>query len=226
MISLEAKPRTKKDKLEKIRKEGLLPAVYYGRKEKSTSISLKETEFLKVWKEAGESSVIKLKAADGEHDALIHDVAVDPVSGKVLHADFYVVEKGKKVKVRVPLVFEGSAPAVKELGGTLVKVLHDVEIEAEPSALPHEIKLDIGGLINFESRIFAKDLEMPAGVTLIEDAEEVIALVTEAKEEVEEAPVDISEIELSEKKGKKEEEGAPEAESADAKPKDSKAKEA
>jgi large subunit ribosomal protein L25 len=209
MINLEAKTREKKDKLEKIRKDGFIPAVYYGRKQQSTPISLREVDFLKAWKEAGESSVIKLKATDGEHDALIHDVAVDPVSGKVLHADFYIVEKGKKVQVRVPIEFEGSAPAVKELGGTLVKVLHDIEIEAEASALPPELVVNISSLQDFDSRILAKDIKLPAGVTLTEDPEEVVALATEAKEEVEEtAPVDISSIEISEKKGKKDEEGA------------------
>jgi large subunit ribosomal protein L25 len=207
MITLEVKPRTKGDRLIKIRKEGLLPAVFYGRKESSTPISLKEVDFLRAWKEAGESSIIKLKSVDGEHDALIHDVAIDPVSGKVLHADFYVVEKGKKIKVDVPIEFEGVAPAVKELGGTLVKVIHEIEIEADPANLPHNLTVDVSSLIDFESQILAKDIKLPQGVTLMAGPEEVVALVSEAKEEVvEEAPADLGTIELSEKKGKKEDE--------------------
>lgn len=210
MINLETKARTKAEKLPKLRKDGFIPAVFYGPKEPSTSVALKEVDFLKAWKEAGESSVVKLKTAEGDHDALIHDVALDPVSGKVLHADFYIVEKGKKVKVRVPIEFEGVAPAVKELGGTLVKVLHDVEIEAEASNLPHGFTVDISSLANFESQILAKDIKMPNGVTLVEGPDEVIALVSEAKEEIveEAAPVDLSAIEISEKKGKKDEEAA------------------
>jgi large subunit ribosomal protein L25 len=213
MITLEITKRTKAEKLEAIRKNGLIPAVYYGRKEASTPISLKETDFMKAWKEAGESSIVKLKTSDGLHDALIHEVAVDPVSGKVVHADFYVVEKGKKIKVKIPIEFEGTAPAVKELGGTLVKVLHEIEIEAEAADLPHGFTVDISSLLNFESQILAKDISMPAGVRLVDNPEEVVALVTEAKEEeVEAAPVDLANIELSEKKGKKEEEGAVEGE--------------
>lgn len=209
MINLETKPRTKAEKLEKLRKGGFIPAVFYSKKEPSTPVALKEVDFLKAWKEAGESSIVKLKTKDGEHDALIHEVALDPVSGKVLHADFYIVEKGKKVQVKVPLEFEGMAPAVKELGGTLIKVLHEIEIEAEAANLPHALTVDTSSLINFESQILAKDIKLPHGVVLIEGAEEVVALVTEAKEEVieEAAPVDLSAIEISEKKGKKEEEG-------------------
>ena len=209
MITLTVTKRNIPSNLEKIREEGFIPAVFYGRKEASTAITVKETDFLKVWKQAGESSVITLDC-DGEmHDALIHEVSKDAVVGNVLHVDFYVIEKGKKVEVNIPLNFVGVAPAQKDLGGSLVKVMHDLPIEAEAKNLPHEIDIDISSLVDFEARIFAKDIRLPVGVTLTIDAEEVVALVTAAREEeVEEAaPVaDISSIELSEKKGKKDEE--------------------
>lgn len=208
MITLEAKKREGNNN-EKLRSEGLIPAVFYGKKEKSTPISVNMNQFLKVWKEAGESSVITLEGEMGNKDALIKDVDIDPVNGNPRHADFYVFEKGHKVEVNVPLEFIGVAPAVKELGGTLVKVLHEISIEAEPKDLPHEIEVDISSLLNFESQILAKDIKLPQGVVLIERAEEVVALVEEMKEETDEAPteVDLSSIEV-EKKGKKEEEGA------------------
>ena len=168
-----------------------------------------EIDFIKVWREAGESSIVTLKTTEGNHDALIHAIDLDPVTDKVRHVDFYVVEKGKKIKVHVPIEFEGVAPAVKELGALLVKVLHEVEIEAKPADLPHEIIVSVESLINLESQILAKDIKLPAGVELVTGEDEVIALVSEAKEEVieETAPVDLSTIEISEKKGKKEEEG-------------------
>lgn len=209
-ITLTATKREKTEKLAAIRKDGNVPAVFYGPKEASTTISLNEIEFVKVWRVAGESSIVSLKTTEGTHDALIHAVDVDPVLGKVRHVDFYVVEKGKKVSVHVPLTFEGIPPAVKELGGTLTKVLHEVEIEAKPSDLPHDIIVSLESLVSFESQILAKDIKLPSGVTLLTDAEEVVALVSVAKEEEEEAaPIDISSIEISEKKGKKEEEAAP-----------------
>ncbi len=213
MITLATTTRAKADNIYNLRKNGKIPAVFYGRKESSTPITLSEVEFMRVWKQAGESSIVVLKTERGDHEALIHDIDLDPVTEKVRHVDFYVVEKGKKVQVNVPLHFEGNSPAVKELGGTLVKVAHEIEIEATPSNLPHALTVSIDSLVNFESQILAKDIILPAGVDLVSAPEEVIALVSEAKEEVieESAPVDLSAIELSVSKGKKEEEGASEA---------------
>ncbi|HEY4480443.1 MAG TPA: 50S ribosomal protein L25, partial [Candidatus Paceibacterota bacterium] len=173
-----------------------------------TPIQIKKADFIKAWKNAGESSVIKLQTPDGDLEALIKDVQLDPVKNEPIHTDFYVFEKGHKVEIAIPIEFEGTAPAVKELGGVLVKVMHEIEVRAEPKNLPHEIKVDIGSLVNFESQILAKDIKLEAGVELLQNPEDVVALVSEAKEEKEEetAPVDLSQIEV-EKKGKKEEEG-------------------
>ncbi|MCC7004772.1 50S ribosomal protein L25 [Candidatus Nomurabacteria bacterium] len=208
MLKLKVERRELPSKLGEIRKEAQIPAVFYGKKEKSTPISVKETDFIKVWRKAGESSVIVLEDGSHNHEALIHDIDLDPVTDKIRHVDFYVIEKGKKVKVRVPIEYVGVSAAVKDLGGTLMKILHDIEIEAKPADLPHNVQVDISTLVDFQSRIFAKDIKLPAGVDLVEKPEEVVALAAEAKkeEEVVEAPVDLNAIEV-EKKGKKEEEG-------------------
>lgn len=197
------------------RSSGSIPAVFYGPKAPSTSISVKGPEFLKVWRQAGESSIVTLTGLGGEdQDALIHDVVRDPVTEQVRHIDFYVIEKGKKVQVAVPLEFTGESAAVKTLGGNLIKVVHDLEIEALPKDLPHAIEVDISVLVDFDSQIKVKDIKLPTGVTAILDEDEVVALVAAAKEEVEEAPavIDMAAIEISEKKGKKEEEEIPDAE--------------
>ena len=183
-----------------------IPAVFYGPKAESTPIWVNEIELLKVWKAAGESTVVTLSYEGVDHDTLIHDVDREPVRGKVRHVDFYVLEKGKKVEIAIPLEFVGVSEAVKTLGGSLVKVLHEVEIEAMPKDLPHDLEVDISALVDFESKILASDIKLPSGVTLKTDAEEVIALVAEAKEEVEEVPaeLDMSAIEVTDQKGKKE----------------------
>jgi large subunit ribosomal protein L25 len=176
MLSITIEKRDKTQKLDAIRKAGKLPAVFYGRKEASTMISVAAAEFLKIWKKAGESSVIELKGL-GDHEALIKDVDQDPVTDVVRHVDFYVIEKGKKLEVSVPLHFVGVSPAVKDLGGILVKVLYVLKIEALPKDLPTSIEVDISGLATFESQILAKDLKFPAGVELKENPEEVVASV-------------------------------------------------
>ena len=209
MITIPVERRTVRGKqVKKLRESGGLPAVVYGKKEASRPIVLSLQKFMNVWKEAGESTVVSLTDEQGSViDALIHDVDVEPLTGKVRHVDFYAFEKGQKVQVTVPLEFIGVAPAVKERGGMLVKVLHELEIEAEPTKLPQHIEVDISSLINFDSQIIIGDLVLPEGVTATADAEDIVVLSTEAKEEVieetaPEAP-DLSSIEV-EKKGKQE----------------------
>ena len=159
--------------------------------------------------------MIILKDSSGnELEALIHDLDVHPVTGDIRHADFYVIEKGKKVEVSVPLNFIGTAPAVKDIGGILVKVHREVEIEAAPKDLPHELEVDISSLAQLTDVICAKEIKLPTGVTLRMDPEEVVASISEAKEEAEEpvAPIDVSTIEV-EAKGKEVNEDEVQAES-------------
>ena len=204
MLKIDFEKRDKSQKLDNLKKAGKMPAVFYGRKEKSTPISVSQADFQKIWKKAGEFSIVDLMGKDEEHETLIKDVDIDPVSGSLRHADFYVVEKGKKLQVSVPLVFTGIAPAVKELGGILVKVIHELKIEAQPKDLPHTIEVDISSLSNFKSVVLAKDIKLTQGVSLVIGADEVVASIAEPVEEKEEeaAPVDLSQIENSLKKGK------------------------
>lgn len=208
MLTLQAEIRNTSIKPEEVRQSGKIPAVFYGKKEASTPISIPKIDFLKVWKEAGESTVVTLKTPEGVKESLIHDVDLDPVSGTPRHADFYVFEKGHKVEVALPLEFTGTAPAIKDLGGILVKVLHELKVEAEPKDLPHNIEIDVSVLAQFGDQILAQDILLPKGVELKISPEEVVVTVTAPREEKEEevAPVDLSTIEV-EKKGKEEVEG-------------------
>lgn len=193
---------------DKVREQGKIPAVFYGRKEASTTISVVAADFKKLWREAGESTVITLSGSGEDHDALIHAVDLNPVTDEPRHIDFYIIEKGKKVEVSVSLEFDGVSAAVKELGGTLIKVVHEIEVEAMPKDLPQHLTVDISLLKELGDTITVKDIVIPAGVKVLADLEEVVATVAAPKEEVEEvAPVaDLTNIEVA-KKGKKEEEG-------------------
>lgn len=202
--------RSKADKLATVRINGMVPAVVYGASVENTPISVPSIDFVKVFKEAGESSTIVLDMEGKKVDVLIHDVQFEPVKGFPLHVDFLAVDMNKPVEVAIPLEFTGVAPAEKAGLGTLMKVLHEVTIEALPKDLPHNISVDISSLETLENQIHVKDIVLPAGVSMITGADEVVALVAAAKEEKEEAPVDLSAIEV-EKKGKAEEEGEAEA---------------
>jgi large subunit ribosomal protein L25 len=160
--------------------------------------------FARILREAGEATIVSLEGLGAPLPTLIHEVDLDPLTSLPRHVDFYAVTKGEKVEVAIPIEFIGESPAV-EAGANLVKVLYEIEVEADPMSLPHNITVDLSVLKAINDRIYARDLVLPAGVELLIEPEEVVALVQEVIEEKEEvAPADISAIEV-EKKGKEEE---------------------
>ncbi|MCR4283821.1 MAG: 50S ribosomal protein L25 [Parcubacteria group bacterium] len=199
----------KRDVLRKRLKEsrlgGKLPAVVYGPKTKPVSIFVSSVDFKKVFNEAGESTVVDLKLDNKPLSVLIHEVSIDPVSREPLHVDFYAALMNKPVEASIFLEFVGISPAVKGLGGMLVKVMHEIEVEALPANLPHSLEVDISVLVNLGDHIIASQIPMPSGVKLITKGDESIVLVEAPREEkVEEVEKTIADIEV-EKKGKKEE---------------------
>lgn len=213
MNILTATKRSKTDKLAFIRNNGMIPAVIYGAQVENTIVSVLSTDFVKILKKAGETSTIVLDIAGATEkekavkvDVLIHEVQVDPIKGFPIHVDFLAIDMNKPVEVTIPLEFTGLAKAEKDGLGTLVKVLYEIDIEALPKDLPHNIEVDVTGIVTLEDQIHVSDIKLPKGVTLITDGDEVVALVAAAKEEVVEEVVDLEAIEV-EKKGKKGEEG-------------------
>ena len=208
MLVIKAKKRNEGVNLNTLRKTGEIPAVFYGAGKTSTSISLSIVEFKKIWREAGESSTVKISLDDNNIDALIHEVQVHPVTEEPIHVDFLVIDINKKIRVKVPLEFIGISNAVKNGLGNLVKVLYEVEVEALPKDLPHNLEVDISKLETVEDQIFVSDIKLPTGVTIIANEHEVVvSIVLQVEEKEEVAPsIDLSAIEV-EKKGKKEEEG-------------------
>jgi large subunit ribosomal protein L25 len=214
MFSLKAKIREKFGrKTKSLRKKGILPAVLYGAGIKNIPLQVDEKEFTRVFQEAGESSLVKLKIEGKklkiqEPEVLIHDIQRDPLTGRIIHVDFYHPSSRKEVEAEIPLVFEGEAPAVKDLGGTLVREIQTVEVKGLAQNLPREIKVDVGKLKTFEDRVLIKDLKVPQGVKILRDPDEIVALVTlPEKEEEEVKPVEeekVGEEKEGEEKGEEE----------------------
>lgn len=211
MNKLTATKRSKTDKLSSIRNNGMVPAVVYGAQVENTTISVEKIAFEKVFKLVGETSTIVLEINDEKKgvtkiDALIHDIQVDPIKGFPIHVDFLAVDMNKPVEVSVPVEFIGIAKAEKDGLGVLVKVIHELEVEALPKDIPHNIEIDISVLETLDSQILVKEVKLPKGVLMKTGEDEVIALIAPMKEEVNEEEtnsVDLSAIEV-EKKGKKE----------------------
>ncbi len=202
-LTLNVKNRNKGEKT-----DGMMPAVMYGAHAVSTPIFINKIDFQKVRKAAGESSVIKL-IGDSTENVLIQHVQMDPVLYLPIHADLYVVEKGQKVHVNVPINFVGESPAVKA-GMNLIKVMHELSVNADPSKLPHEFEVSIENLVDSSSNITVADIKLPSGVELyhITENDVIMSVVAQSTEDLSEAvvAVDMDAIDV-EKKGKKEEEG-------------------
>lgn len=191
-----------------LRAEGVLPAVIYGKGIESFSVALDKEAFKKSFKEAGSSTAVHIEIDGKKFDCLIQEIQRDPSSHEIIHADLMVLAKDRKVTVTVELEFEGIAPAVKSGLGNLEKMLYEIEVEALPKDLPKSLMVDLGLLIEAGSQIHASDIALPSGVTLITNPEEVIAVITDIKEETEESgSIDFANIEVV-KKGKKDEESA------------------
>ncbi len=211
MISLSAKIRDKKNaSVGKIRESGRIPAVVYGHKVKNLLIDVDHKDFLKVYKETGESSLVELKI-EGEKEkrsVLIHETQKNSVTDKFIHIDFFQASLTEEVEVEVPLVFEGASLAVKELGGTLVKNISEILVKALPQNLPHEIKVSIDSLENFGDHILVKDLILPGNVKVLLKPDEIIASVLEPakveEELAEEIKEDVEGVEKVEKEKKDE----------------------
>ena len=188
--------------VKKLRTEGKTPVVLYGHGIKPRSLQVSRGELEKVYRGAGGSSVVKVILPDGEQNALIHEIQDDPTTGHHLHADLYQVRMDEKIKATVPLVLEGTAPAVRELDGTLVTNLSELEVECLPGDLPPELKVDVESLATFEDTITVADIKVPAGVEVLVEPDTNVATVQPPKTEeqleaelAEEAPVSPEDVE-------------------------------
>ena len=210
MITLQATLRKNFGKKTNIKRDGgVIPAVVYGPGVKNANIEVEEKDFIKVFKKAGESSLVELIIDEKEkRPVLINEIQKNPVTDKIIHVDFFQASLKEEVQVAIPLVFEGVALAEKDLGGTLNKNFLEVEVKALPQNLPQQIKVSIDGLKTFEDHILVKDLIIPANVQILKNPDEIVASVLPAQKVDEELAKEITEnIEDIEKvaKEKKEE---------------------
>ena len=219
-MSLKISAAVRNEKGEKMRTKTTIPAVVYGMGASATSISLNYDEFVKLYAEAGEASLIDLLLGDkADGKVLIQDIAYDPVTDRIVHVDLRRIDMNKEMTATVELRFVGEAPVIKAQGGTLMRNIEAVEVKCLPKDLVSHIDVDLTGLKTFDDVIKIKNLTVPAGITITNPhAEDLIAKATAALTEDEikameatSKPVDLSKIETA---GKKKEEGEEGAEAA------------
>lgn len=200
-------------KVKGLREQNLIPAVIYGKDFESRNLVLEYLPFERAFREAGKSSLIELKIDESTPiKVLIHGVQKDPISEKIIHVDFWKVRMTDKIAAEIKFKFVGESPAVKELGGILVKSLDAVKVECLPQDLVHEIEIDISPLKTFEDLICVKDVKFPDGIKVISNLDEVIATVAQPRteeeiKELEAKPEEkVEEVEVVKKKKEVEEE--------------------
>lgn len=189
---LHAEKRTVLGKqVKKLRREGLLPANVYGHNLASVALQLKAEDFATVFKEVGETGLIDLEVDGKKHPVLVKNLQIEFRNRTPLHVDFYQVNLKEKVKTMVPVVTVGEPQAVTEKLGTFIQTLNEVEVEALPEALPENIEVNVEHLAAVDEQILVRDLEVPEGVTILTDPEQLVAKIAEIVEEPEpEAPTE------------------------------------
>jgi large subunit ribosomal protein L25 len=171
----------------RLRQEGKIPAVMFGRATENTPIALDAKMFEQFLKRHGPSGIVELQIGADRGAAVIKEVQRHPISRRVVHVDFFAVSMTEKLRTTVPLHFVGEAPAVRQFNGTLLTVVSAVEVEALPSDLPPGIEVDVSTLETLDDAIVVGDLAVGSDLTVLTPADEVVAKVALPKIEVEEA---------------------------------------
>ncbi|HLC45104.1 MAG: hypothetical protein A2722_02355 [Candidatus Doudnabacteria bacterium RIFCSPHIGHO2_01_FULL_50_11] len=197
-LTLAATPRGETGKqVDKLRGQGLVPAVVYGHRVPTTLLTVDRKEFEALYHKSGGSTLIELAiAGEKPKTVLVHDVQHHYITDLPSHVDFYQVNMSEKIKAKVPLVFQGESKAVKDLGGVLIKSTSEIEVEALPADLPHAIEVDVSKLNTFEDVIIFGDLPIDhEKVKTFGKPEEIMAKVVPPRSEeelkaLEEKPVE------------------------------------
>jgi large subunit ribosomal protein L25 len=195
-IKIESKTRdSKTDIVKKLRQQGMIPAELYGHGVGNVHLTLDQNTFEKVLRQAGESTIIELIDPEGKtHNVLIHEVQKHYLTSQPIHVDFYEVKMTERLTATVELQFVGESKAVRELGGTLVKVLTEIEVECLPADLPSHIDVDISAIKSFDDDILVKNLKVDDKVTIKAEPEEMVAKVQPPRDmEAELAAEEVSE---------------------------------
>ena len=204
------KRTTEGKKVKTLRNQGITPIHLYGSEFDSASMQVKMSELINILNLAGFSSPITLN--DGKNDiiAFAREVQRHPLTEQILHVDFQIVGKDDQVEVEVPINLIGESPAVKNLGGVLIKLMETIRVSSKVDSVPKSLELDISVIESLEQSILVGEIEIAEGVQIVSDETFAVARVKPPRIEIEEEEVD---AELAE--GEESEEGDESDDSAD-----------
>jgi len=207
-------------KVKQLRSQGVIPVHMYGGKMTPANLQVSGADLRKVLERVGGNVPLFIEIdGTGENICFVREVQRHPVTEEVLHVDFLRVEATQVVTADVPIVLDGEAPAVRNLGGTLAQPLQSLTVEALPANMPAELLLDVGGLEDFEMAVRVADIIVGPDVTVLNEPRDMVARVMAPRLEEEfeavtgeEEEVEGEEIEGEEAEGEEAAEGAAEEE--------------
>ncbi len=170
----------RKKATKRLRREGKIPAVVYG-KDVNLPVYVDEHEFNTKFHTISENTIINLKMNGEDRDVLVKDYQEDIIKGRILHIDFYAIERGKTLRTHVPVELVGTAEGVK-LGGILETLLHEIEVECLPKDLPDKFELDVTSLGVGDS-LHVSDIKVGDNIKIITPGEQVICTIAHARAE-------------------------------------------
>ncbi len=182
-ILLEVSTRKPTEKSKALRISGRIPAEYYGLGQKNQSLHMDYQSFRKVFEKAGENTIIELSSEGKKIPVLVHAIQYNPVSDAIAHVDFVHVDMQKEVTTSVKITVVGIAPAVKNLGGVLDILKHEVKIKCLPKDLIHEVQVDVTSIVDFHTSIRVKDLKVPTTIKLLDAPEDTVVTATPPRAE-------------------------------------------
>lgn len=209
-IALEAQKRDVTGKqVKQLRNQGQVPGVVYGAGSEPRNVAVTYGVFEKLYRNAGDSSLIDLKVGDDEPvKVLVQTIQKDPIYGRYTHIDFRQVDMKQEIETDIELLLEGEAPVVKGKGGILVRNLDKVSVRCLPTALVSNISVDLGSLEDFGQSIRVKDLQVPEGIEILTSENDSIVVVNEPISEEELAKLDetvVEDVAAVESEGEKKE---------------------
>lgn len=207
-VTLEVQARTLVGKkVKKLRRDGVVPANIFGTSIPSEAIQVDLKDFAKVYATVGETGLVELKLAGKAHPVLVHQIQREPKSDSVLHIDFHQVNLKEKTTANVPVVLVGEAPIEKSKEGMILQSMNEIEVEALPTDIPHNIEVDISALTEVGQGVQVKDLKVDKNKVEIKADPEASVLSVQSAEikEVEPEPEAPAEVEVIGEKAEGEE---------------------
>ena len=186
-------------KVRHLRHQGIIPVHLFGHNVESVALQCEAAQLQRVLAQAGKTRIISLKLDKAKRlrNVLVREIQREPCTGELLHVDFYQVRAEEKIKVEVPIVLVGEAPALKFKGSTLVQELESLALECLPDKIPASVELDLSSLTEAEQVLRVKDIMLGEEVTVSNEPELVVAKISSkpvekveevVAEEVAEAP--------------------------------------